>query len=490
MKFNTMEELAEDVKEEYSCRLDDLDRDIPFWEYSISSVNDNLDMIFENFENLGDYLKREEIDYLLYSVKLPNMTYSNLVDDFMQKKYSELMEEVGAMEISADHEAEKEHKVVCDGGISRPVKEFKPIQSVTAAELDKMEIPPIEWIVEKVLPIGLSMIGAPSKYYKSYMALGLCVAICNGGKFLGFDCNKHDCLYLDLESTKRRPKNRLNQIVGESIKKPDNLYIITGTDNPGRIGDGFEQQIEYQLEIHPKIKLIIVDVFQMIRQPAKRNQSGYDRDYEDFKVLKQIADKNGIGLMLIHHTRKMKDPSDVFNELSGSVGVMGALDCAWVITKDDRYSEEGTLHITGRDMESQKLKIRFNKKTFQWEYVGTEEDVENQRLVSEYEQSPVVETIKKLVKQNNGRWEGSASEIKDASKYLSWEIYDTPQKIGSLINKYEPLLHFDGIDFKYSRSGKTRKYIFNDTNVIDVINVVNDTNVTEQMTLDIGNDKE
>ncbi|MFR8311334.1 MAG: hypothetical protein ACLVBP_02635 [Ruminococcus sp.] len=37
--------------------------------------------------------------------------------------------------------------------------------------------------------------------------------------------------------------------------------------------------------------------------------------------------------------------------------------------------DEGTLNVAGRDMESQKLKIRFNKCTFQWEYVGTEEDV-------------------------------------------------------------------------------------------------------------------
>ena len=284
--------------------------------------------------------------------------------------------------------------VVCDGGKARSLKEFKPIRAVTAAELDKMDIPPIEWIVDKILPVGLSMIGAPSKYYKSYMALGLCVAICNGEKFLDFDCNKHDCLYLDLESTKRRPKSRLNQIIGPHGAKPDNLHIITGTDDPGRIGAGFEAQVEYQLQQHPKIKLIIVDVFQMIRQPAKKNQSGYDRDYDDFKVLKQIADKHEIGIILIHHTRKMKDPSDVFNELSGSVGVMGALDCAWVITKDDRYSEEGTLHITGRDMESRKLKIKFNKKSFQWEYVGTEEDIEAQRLKFEYEQSPIIETIK------------------------------------------------------------------------------------------------
>lgn len=370
--------------------------------------------------------------------------------------------------------AQRKRTTVKNGKV-QPVNEFKPIRAVTAAELSKMDIAPIEWLVQKILPVGLSMIGAPSKYYKSYMALGLCVAICTGGKFLGFDCEKHGCLYLDLESTKRRPKSRLDQILKDS-KKPDNLYLITGEDDPGRIGAGFENQIEYQLEIHPDIKLIIVDVFQMIRQAAKRNQSGYDRDYDDFKILKHVADSHGIGLMLIHHTRKMKDPSDVFNELSGSVGVMGALDCAWIITKDDRHSMEGTLHITGRDMESAKLKIRFNKESFQWEYIGTEEDVENQRLAFEYAQSPIVETIKKLVKQGNGHWEGSAGDIQKASKYLSWEIYDSPQKIGSLINKYEPLLYFDGINHRYDPTGTRGKkmHYFNDEHGVDGEHGVND----------------
>lgn len=368
--------------------------------------------------------------------------------------------------------------IVCDNGAARPAKEFKPIKAVTAAELEKMDIPPIEWIVDKILPVGLSMIGAPSKYYKSYMALGLCIAICNGAKFLDFDSTQHACLYLDLESTKRRPKSRLKQILKKN-NFPSNLYIITGTDDIGRINEGFEIQIEHQLQEHPEIKLIVVDVFQMIRQPAKRNQTGYDRDYEDFKVLKQIADKHDIGLMLIHHTRKMKDPADVFNELSGSVGVMGALDCAWVITKDDRYSEEGTLHITGRDMGTQKLKIRFNKKTFQWECIGTEEQVEAQRLMAEYEQSPVVETVRKLVKQGNGHWEGSASDIVEASKYLGSQIYDDVRKVGSLINKYEGLFWaVDKINYEYdTRKRGKRKYIFDVADDDNVAHGSHDDNV-------------
>ena len=185
--------------------------------------------------------------------------------------------------------------------------------------------------------------------------------------------------------------------------------------------------------------------------------------------------------MLIHHTRKMRDPSDVFNELSGSVGVMGALDCAWVIAKDDRYSEEATLHITGRDMKPQQLKIKFNENTFQWEYVGTAEEVEGQRLMEEYEQSPIVETVKKLVKQGSGHWEGSASDIVDASKYLGSQIHDDVRKVGSLIGKYEGLFWaVDGLRYDYGKgtNGK-RKYIFNATYATNVSNATYADNATQ-----------
>lgn len=336
-----------------------------------------------------------------------------------------------------------------------------------------MDIAPIDWLVKEILPVGLSILGAPSKYYKSYMALGLCIAICQGTKFLGFDCEKHACLYFDLESTRRRPKNRLDQIVGISKEKPSNLYIITGEHNPGRIGEGFEEQVAYQIKTHPDIKLIVIDVFQLIRQPVKRNQTGYDRDYDDFRALKQIVDKYDVGVLLIHHTRKMRDTADVFNDLSGSTGMLGAQDCAWLITKKDRSAEEATLHITGRDLDSKDLRIKFAKDVFQWQCIGAEQEIEEQREREEYEQSSIVETIKKLVKQGNGHWEGSAQEIKNASKYLSQEIYDDVRKIGKQIYGYEAFLYFDGIKLDSDRSSRARKYIFN------VIDVTNDTDVTQ-----------
>ncbi len=337
-------------------------------------------------------------------------------------------------------------------------RQRKPIQAITASELDQLDIPPVEWLVEGLLPVGLSLIGAPPKYYKSFMALQLCVEICTGGSFLGYKCNQNACLYLDLESTKRRPKERLRNILGDR-PAPDNLFIITGTDDVGIIGDGFEEQMEEQLRQHPDIKLIIVDVFQEIRPPGKKTQNAYDRDYDDMKVLKALADSHNIGVMLIHHTRKMPDEDDVFNQLSGSTGLMGALDAAWLITRSKRDSEESTLHVTGRDLEAVNLQLRFNKDTTRWESLGEVEQAQAIREKEEYEKSPIVKTIRKELEVNGNEWQGAVEELKNDSIDFGSPIPDDVSAIGKKIRSLETQLkETDNISFKdLGQKGQDRK---------------------------------
>ncbi len=370
--------------------------------------------------------------------------------------------------------------VVCDNGKARQMKrEFQPIQAVTAAELDKMELPPVEWLVDNILTVGLAALGAPPKSYKSFMALDLCTAICTGTTFLGFKTHQHACLYFDLESTKGRPKNRLNLILGKDTPKPDNLYIITGDDEPGRIGDGFETQVEYQLQQHPDIKFIVVDVFQKIRIPKKGQNGGYDVDYEELGALKSIIDKHGVGLLLIHHSKKARDLSDPFNNFSGSTAIMGSLDCAWVIEKDKRSDSEATLHITGRDLAGEDYTVKFNQQAYKWEMVGTAEDVEEQRLRDEYDQSPIVETIKRLLKQGNGHWKGTVTEVINACNVLlHHEVTETPQQVGVWLNKYDIFFQLDGIDHDVRITNKNRYHSFVVTNVTDDTVVTDVTDVT------------
>lgn len=382
----------------------------------------------------------------------------------------------------------EKYKSTTKNGVIEAKEGFKPVQEITAEKLDKMEIPPIQWLANNILPAGLSMISAPAKYFKSYMMLDLCIQICTGGKFLGFDCEKHGCLYVDLESTKRRPKARINQILGEDAEKPSNLYIITGDQNIGTLEDNFLKNIEYQLEKHPDIKFIVIDVYQLIKEPkAKGGKTSYEKDYGDLRPLKMFTDKHDLSMMLVHHNTKMES-KDEFNNISGSMGILGSLDCAWVLSRESRHTNDGTLHITGRDLPNQDYKIRFSKETYRWENMGTVDDIEQQRQQQTYEESTIRETIAKLVKMNDGSWQGSSSELIKNSRLMNCEIYGGAEKVGKFINNNkEFLLWFDNIKVEQKRNSKGRFYIFTvTTDTTDISDTTDTTDIdNKQQTLDL-----
>lgn len=367
---------------------------------------------------------------------------------------------------------------VCDDGWTRPVNVTKPIQSINAKDLLKEYIAPLEYLVDKIIPaVGLAMLGAPSKYYKSYMCIDMGLCIAEGVKFLGFDTKKSGVLYMDLESTKRRPKTRLEQILN-GAECPDNLHIVTAEQKVGKIGEGLEQQIEWQLQEFQDIGFVIIDVLKKIRPIQKRGQNDYDRDYEDLGRLKEFADSRNICILVIHHTRKMKDPDDPFNELAGSSGVMGVLDAALVISKKRREDKEAKLYITGRDMPEQVLAIEFNKSIFRWENLGDSDAVEHNRQINKYRNSKAVQIVKKLLDQGDGELTASVDDIIQASNWIgsgALKIYDTPQAVGKELAGYVELFHeVDNIiamqnkkDGRGKRSWTYKTYAVNAVNAVD-----------------------
>lgn len=367
---------------------------------------------------------------------------------------------------------------VCDDGWTRQVNVTKPIQSINAKDLLKEYIAPLEYLVDKIIPaVGLAMLGAPSKYYKSYMCIDMGLCIAEGVKFLGFDTKKSGVLYMDLESTKRRPKTRLEQILN-GAECPDNLHIVTAEQKVGKIGEGLEQQIEWQLQEFQDIGFVIIDVLKKIRPIQKRGQNDYDRDYEDLGRLKEFADSRNICILVIHHTRKMKDPDDPFNELAGSSGVMGVLDAALVISKKRREDKEAKLYITGRDMPEQVLAIEFNKSIFRWENLGDSDAVEHNRQINKYRNSKAVQIVKKLLDQGDGELTASVDDIIQASNWIgsgALKIYDTPQAVGKELAGYVELFNeVDNIiatqnkkDGRGKRSWTYKTYAVNAVNAVD-----------------------
>ena len=75
----------------------------------------------------------------------------------------------------------------------------------------------------------------------------------------------------------------------------------------------------------------------------------------------------------------------------------------------------------------------------------------------EYENSALVQTIRKLVERNHGSWSGTAKEILEAGKLLTRRfIAESPQEVSNKLKNLESeLLEFDGIEYNRIKRGNT-----------------------------------
>ncbi len=230
-----------------------------------------------------------------------------------------------------------------------------------AADLMSKQFPAPRWAVPGVIPEGLTLLAGSPKVGKSWMCLGLAVACATGG--LAFEAVRVEAgpvLYCALEDTPRRLQDRLRKVLdGDPV--PNALAFVTALPTmplatnlvAGWLGD------------HPDARLVVVDVLRKIR-PAENATDLYERDYAIMGQLKRVSDHFGVAVVVVHHTRKTVDESDVFNEISGSTGLTGAADAMIVAKKARRNTAEATLHITGREVEETTHALAWDARRFRW----------------------------------------------------------------------------------------------------------------------------
>lgn len=166
-------------------------------------------------------------------------------------------------------------------------------------------------------------------------------------------------LYLCLEDSVLRIQNRLFEITEDA---PSSVHFCTEC---ALIGQGLEEQVETFLTAHPDTVLVIIDTLQMVR-PV--HDATYANDYRDLSVLKRLADKHGIAILLIHHLRKEK-AEDVFHRISGTTAISGAVDSSFTLVEEKRGSGRARLTCVGRDIEYRELELRRGEENV-WELVS------------------------------------------------------------------------------------------------------------------------
>ena len=100
------------------------------------------------------------------------------------------------------------------------------------------------------------------------------------------------------------------------------------------------------------------------------------------------------------------ESSDSFDMISGTNGLLGAADGAFVMQKEKRTDNKAVLEVAGRDQQDQKLWLNFNRERCVWELTKTETE-----LLGKNQKIQCWEKIKELVTETTPEWVGTATEL-------------------------------------------------------------------------------
>jgi RecA-family ATPase len=297
-------------------------------------------------------------------------------------------------------------------------------------------------IIDGLLYTGTYLfVGAP-KLGKSFFMAQLAYHVSTGTPLWNYAVRQGTVLYLALEDDYCRLQDRLYRMFG--VESTDKLHFTTSAEH---LNNGLEEQIKDFLKEYPDTNLIIIDTLQKVREIENEAYS-YANDYEVITRLKKIADEYGFCLLLVHHTRKQQ-ANDKFDMISGTNGLLGAADGAFLLHKEKRTSQSAVLEISGRDQQDQKLTLNRNTEKLLWELEKAETELWKEPP------EPLIEAIGKFVNADNPTWEGTATELIDKLN-LDFEIKPNVLSLKLNINASK-LYNEYSIRYTNSRTHKGRQ---------------------------------
>ena len=317
------------------------------------------------------------------------------------------------------------------------------LETITAEDLQNRTYEPTHFLVDELIPEGLHILAGAPKIGKSWLALWLCLCVSQGQPLWNFTTVQGEVLYLSLEDSFQRIQTRLFYLTEDA---PLTLHFAIMADT---LKHGLEQQIEQFLTEHPDTKLVVIDTLQRVRSTGNDNNL-YANDYQDIGLLKRLADRRQIAILLIHHLRKLHD-DDPMNMISGSTGLSGAADSAFVLQKNSRLANIASLHCTGRDIPDRTLKLEFGEEDHIWKLL---EDSKTCTGASKISALQLVHLFSALLSADP-TYSGTPSAL-SAKIDPDGKLGITPKKVTRLVLESVETLRENGVLVKTYRSNGKR----------------------------------
>jgi RecA-family ATPase len=193
-----------------------------------------------------------------------------------------------------------------------------------------------------LIPEGVTILAGKPKIGKSWLALDLGITLAAGRFVLGdIKLTEGDVLYAALEDNDRRLRSRIERILTQAEQKwPVRLTLATQWRrlDAGGVADAKEWAASVR-----QPRLIIFDTLAGVRGDRNNKDTTYEGDYRALGELQKWAGEAGLGVLILHHTRKMES-EDPIDSVSGTLGITGCVDTVAVLARTGKGT---TLSRTG-----------------------------------------------------------------------------------------------------------------------------------------------
>ena len=253
-------------------------------------------------------------------------------------------------------------------------------------------------VIDGLLYQGTYLFAGAPKVGKSFLVAQLAYHVSTGQKLWGYDIHPGTVLYLALEDDFQRLQRRMYRMFG--VEGTDKLHFAVYAK---QLGNGLDEQLDKFVREYPDTRLIIIDTLQKIRETGGEGYS-YADDYQIVGRLKQFADKKDLCLLVVHHTRKTP-AGDKFDMISGTTGLLGCADGAFLLQKEKRTDNTAFLDIVGRDQADQRLYLVRDEVRLTWDFDHAERELWKEPP------DPLLVKVSQLVTAEQPVWSGTATEL-------------------------------------------------------------------------------
>ncbi len=193
---------------------------------------------------------------------------------------------------------------------------------ILASEFVKKDLPPSRWVVDKLIPEGITILSASPGAYKTFLALEMLKQIsCGDSALFHFDCEKRNCLYINEEMGEGIMQDRLN-IISANM---DGLWI---SNMQGIKIEDNNMLLEFCKE--KNISFVCFDSLTRIHSLQENNADDVKKIFEKLSLLT----KNNISSLLIHHHRKSSQfTKGGSEEMRGSIDLLAQVDCHLAVSQ-------------------------------------------------------------------------------------------------------------------------------------------------------------